>query len=136
MRQAQGVGNDGAVRLMPRGYLGKVCGSVGGDNVEAWIDGQVLAIAAADVEADSAGGEAFQKALNYGPWLLVAGLGKVACDLLVDLVDVLVLVLRPAVGVGGGTVSGHVEERDLEGQQDRADAGTWNGRERDACGRT
>lgn len=27
MRQAQGVGNDGAVRLMPRGYLGKVCGS-------------------------------------------------------------------------------------------------------------
>lgn len=67
---------------------------------------------------------------------LVAGLGKVACNLLVDLVDVLVLVLRPAVGVGGGTVSGHVEERDLEGQLDRADAGTWNGRERDACGRT
>lgn len=42
---------------------------VGGDDVEVRVDGEVLAIAAADVKADSAVGKGVQEALDDWPRL-------------------------------------------------------------------
>lgn len=85
--QAQGIGDDDLAVALGAGELHEVLAAVGAEDVQRRVDGEILAVAAADVEARGAGGLRREEGGYQGP-RLVAGGGEVRRDGVVDGVDV------------------------------------------------
>lgn len=85
--QAQGISDDDLAVALGVSELHEVLAAVGPEDVQRRVDGEVLAVAAADVEARGARGLGCEERGYQGPGL-VAGGGEVRRDGVVDGVDV------------------------------------------------
>lgn len=71
--QAQGVCDDDLAVALGAGKMHEGIAAVGAEDVQAGVDGEVLAVAAADVEADCAGGLGGEERGDEGPGLVAGG---------------------------------------------------------------
>lgn len=70
--QAQGVCNSDLAVALSAGEVHEGVAAVGAEDVQGRVDGEIFAVAAADVEANGAGGEGGEEGGDEGPGL-VAG---------------------------------------------------------------
>lgn len=71
--QAQGVCNSNLAVALCAGEMHEGVAAVGAEDVQGRVDGEIFAVAAADVEANGAGGEGGEEGGDEGPGLVAGG---------------------------------------------------------------
>ncbi len=107
MRKCEVIGYDGSMGLVLRCNFDQVCRTVAPDNEDVAVDGEILAIPAADIKSDRTWGERLEEGFHDWPWF-VARRREMRCDLFVYLMHVFFLVFFWGGILGGSHV---VQER-------------------------